>query len=103
MIDKTALLPTILERLQTLPPDHYLDIRSYKRNRSILIVKRGENDFDVLENGFEQAAFQESQASIRKLLKVLLKKEFPRSRKVRLYTMGVYAPDAVQANKRKVI
>ena len=39
MIDKEKILDTVTERLKNLPVGHYLDLRTYKRNRSVIIVK----------------------------------------------------------------
>ena len=103
MIAKTAIITTVLERLKNLPIDHYLDLRTYKRNRSVIIVKKCEDNFLVIEDGYQHEQFLVQRGKIKKLLKNLLKKEFPRSRKVRLYTMGEYSPEKVKLNLRKVI
>ena len=73
--------------------NHYLDLRTYKRNRSVIIVKITEEDLMVIENGFFKDRFQIKAAKLRKLLKSLLKKEFPRSRKIRLYAKGEFNED----------
>ena len=39
MIDKTKIIDTVLERLEKLPLGHYLDLKTYKRNRTVIIVK----------------------------------------------------------------
>ena len=103
MIAKTAIITTVLERLKSLPDGHYLDMRTYKRNRSVIIVKKGDDDFLIIEDGYSSKEFCSTGAKLKKLLKTLLKKEFPRSRKVRLYTMGLYSPEKVKENLRKVI
>lgn len=90
MIDKTVIIPTVLDRLKQLPLDHALDLRPYKRNRSVLIVKKGEDAFLVIEHGFFRDEFTINGPGLRKLLKTLIKKEFPRSTKIRLYTRGTY-------------
>lgn len=88
MIDKSTALETVLEKLQKLPTGHALDLRTYKRNRSILIRKTADNTFDIVQNGYESAEFSTDIKKMRKLLKTLFKKEFPRSTKIRLYTLG---------------
>jgi len=84
MLEKTAVIRTVLERLSKLEVGHYLDLRTYKRNRSVLIVKRDAEDFLVVEDGFARDSFEVSSDRLKGLLKTLLKKEFPRSNKVRL-------------------
>ncbi len=103
MISKTGIITTVLERVKKLPLDHYLDIRTYKRNRSVIIVKKRDENCLVIENGYSYEEFLVPFAKLKKQLKVLLKKEFPRSRKVRLYTMGEYSHEKVKENLRKVI
>ncbi len=103
MIDKTTIIPTVLKRLKQIPKNHYPDLRTYKRNRSVIIVKKDEDCFLILENGFFQDEFEVSFSKLPGTLKTLLKKEFPRSRKIRLYAMGEYHPGKVENNSRKVI
>ncbi|MCP4108836.1 MAG: hypothetical protein GY749_25380 [Desulfobacteraceae bacterium] len=81
----------------------YLGLRTYKRNRSVIIVKKDEDCFLILENGFFQDEFEVSFSKLPGTLRTLLKKEFPRSRKIRLYAMGEYNPDKAEKNPRKVI
>ncbi|UZP69073.1 hypothetical protein N1030_08920 [Desulfovibrio mangrovi] len=91
MIDKTTLIATVLQRAAKLERGHCLDVRTYKRNRSVALVRTGYDAFTVIEDGFEQERWEEvSMEKLKRLLKQLLKKEFPRSHKVRLYTMSSY-------------
>lgn len=102
MIDKTNVIAAVLERLEKLPLGHYLDMRTYKRNRKIFFVRQAEDSFLVLQDGFEQARFEDvSLGKMKKLLQTLLKKEFPRSAKVRLYVMGEFDPDESPNIRRK--
>ncbi|WP_457572596.1 hypothetical protein [Desulfovulcanus sp.] len=90
MFDKTAIIPTVLQKLKKLPIGHCIDLRTYKRNRSVVIVRKGEDKYLVVENGYFQEEFEVSLSKLKRLLKTLLKKEFPRSNKIRLYTLGQY-------------
>ncbi|WP_028575607.1 hypothetical protein [Desulfonatronovibrio hydrogenovorans] len=104
MIDKSSSIPAILERLQNLPVGHYLDVRTYKRNRFVLLVKKGEDDFLIIENGYFQERFENiPMKKIKKLFKTLLKKEFPRSTKIRVYNMGEYDEQTAENIERKVL
>ncbi|MEN8142733.1 MAG: hypothetical protein ABFQ82_03940 [Thermodesulfobacteriota bacterium] len=103
MLDKSSVIRVVLERLKKLPAGHYLDLRTYKRDRSVLIVKRGDEDILVVEDGFYKDSFAVDIAKLKSLLRTLLKKEFPRSNKVRLYTMAEYSPDGAARIKRKKI
>jgi len=101
MIDKNVFIKVLIERAEKLPVGHYLDIRSYKRNRTVLVVREEHDSFLVIEDGFLKEEFRVSLAKLRKLFKVILKKEFPRSHKIRLYTMGKYNEKEAKTIKRK--
>ncbi len=104
MIDKNNIIPALLERLHNLPQGHYLDVRTYKRNRSLLLVKKEDDDFLVIENGFVRERYEEVPAKkLKKLLKTLVKREFPRSTKIRVYNMGEFDEEKAWNVKRKVL
>jgi hypothetical protein len=103
MIDKTKIIDAVTERLKNLPTGHYLDLRTYKRNRSILIVKMDEDDLLIIEDGFFKERFRINSDKLKKLLSALLRKEFPRSHKIRLYPMGRFMEKEMQNIKRKVL
>ena len=93
MIDKTRAIETVLEKLKKLPVGHYLNLQTYKRNRCLIIVKTGKDDLLVIENGYFNERFVVTMDKLKKLLKTLLKTEFPRSRKIRLHTMGWFSEE----------
>jgi len=88
MIDKATAIETVMRKLKKLPQGHAIDLRTYKRNRSVVIARTGENKFDVVEKGFFEERFLVPLSKMKKLLKNLLKREFPRSTKIRLYDLG---------------
>ncbi len=102
MIDKTNIIQAVTERLQNLPAGHYLDVRTYKRNRYVLFIKMAEDDFLIIENGYYQERYENvPMKKINKLFKNLLKREFPRSTKVRVYNMGEYDRKSAENLHRK--
>jgi len=103
MIDKTEIIDAVNERLKKLPVGHYLDLRTYKRNRSVIIVKIGEDDLLIIEDGFFKERFHISSDKVKKLLTTLLRKEFPRSHKIRLYTMGRFTEEETKNTTRKIL
>lgn len=94
MIDKATALETVLRKLDKLPEGHAVDLRTYKRNRSVTIARTGPDTFDVQERGYHEELFQADRAKMKKLLKTLFKREFPRSTKIRLYDLGESGADA---------
>lgn len=103
MIDKTVFIETVIEKTKKLPVGHYLDVRTYKRNRSVLIVKKGEYETLIIEDGFFKETFLIKMEKLKKILKMLLQKEFPRSHKIRVYAMGLYTESEHEPQKRKII
>jgi|GEM_PF-2462996 len=47
MIDKSVFIKVLMEKVKKLPVGHYLDIRSYKRNRTVLVIKENYDLFLV--------------------------------------------------------
>jgi len=80
---------------------HGVELLTYKRNRGITITKDQKCLLHVRERGYHDEEWIVDQSGLAKLLKTLLKREFPRSRKVRLYQLK--SPDdfnlAVQRKK----
>lgn len=99
MIDKATAMETMMRKLKKLPVGHCLDMRTYKRNRSVVIKKIDQDSLIVVQNGYEQARYEVNMSKMKKLLKGLLKKEFPRSTKIRLYALGPCQPDENRAMK----
>ncbi len=90
MIDKDIFIQVLLKKAKVLPVGHHLDIRPYKRNRSVLLIKETEDSFKIVENGFYKNEFETNLKGLKKILKKILKLEFPRSHKIRVYNMGKY-------------
>jgi hypothetical protein len=88
MLDKASLIPNLLAKLEKLPSGEAIDLRTYKRNRSILIIKKTIDTYVIVENGFYQDRMRIPSSQLKKTLKTLVKREFPRSNKVRVYHLG---------------
>ncbi len=77
-----------MERMSKLQKGQCLDMRTFKRNRSVAIICTGDDNFSVVERGFHEESWTDQTADkVKRLLKTLLKREFPRSNKIRLYTL----------------
>jgi hypothetical protein len=57
----------------------------------------------VIEDGYFKDRFLIKSDKLKKLLKILLKKEFPRSKKIRLYVMGKFLDEEALSTIRKII
>ncbi len=62
-----------------------MELMSYKRNRTIAVLKVNSEDFRILEKGYVVGEVAVSAVQLEKKLKKIMKREFPRSRKIRLH------------------
>lgn len=102
MIDKVTAVETVFEKIKKLDHNHAIDLRSYKRDRSLIFVTINNNEILIIEDGYEKREHIVSLEGFRRKLKNLIKKEFPRSRKLRLYNLGQF-DDSVKNRKVKKI
>ncbi|MGL5616597.1 MAG: hypothetical protein ACRDD2_10290 [Sarcina sp.] len=92
-----------LKRLEEINIGNCLDIRSYKKNRKVVIEKL-ENGFNLYEDGFYKEEFLElTKEELKKILKSIEKKEFPRSNKLRFYVLESRESSVCRANYREEI
>ena len=82
-----SVLRALLQRLAKLQPPQGVELLSYKRNRSIAVLLQKDGRFLVRERGYREEERLVSAAQLQKHLKGLIKYEFPRSKKVRLYQL----------------
>ncbi|MBI9113041.1 hypothetical protein [Maridesulfovibrio ferrireducens] len=85
MIDKTSAIETIMRKLKKIEIGHGLKMLTYKRDRSVVIMRTGEDSFSVTQDGFDKEFFTTDFKELKKLLKKLVKREFPRSNKIRIH------------------
>lgn len=98
MLNKASLEGDVAARLRRLPEGHCLDLRTFKRNRSVCFHRRGRDVFSVVEQGFHHEEWDDlSLDDALRLLRLLLRREFPRSTKVRCYTLP--SPEAADVNR----
>jgi recombinational DNA repair protein RecR len=85
MVNKTTLIDTLEKKIKKIAVGTCLDVRSYKRDRKILVVKSAEDVLRIIEDGFDSGEYVVLLAEFRKLMKTLIRREFPRSTKIRIY------------------
>lgn len=88
MIDKDSAVEYVMSRIKKITVGHGLDLRTYKRDRSVLIMRTAVDSFSVIEDGFDKEHFSADIKALKKLLKKLVKREFPRSNKIRVYEVA---------------
>lgn len=88
LINIDTAIKRSIQMLGKLSPPQGVEILTYKRNRGVSILKKDEDLLFVRERGYEDNEFSVSFAALPKLLKSISKREFPRSRKVRIYQLS---------------
>ncbi len=62
-----------------------VEILSYKRNRTVAIIKEENGRVTVREKGYQENEWVFTEEELPRKLKSIFKREFPRSRKLRLF------------------
>jgi len=88
LVNIDSVIRTLLPKLEKLSPPQGIELLSFKRNRSIAVLFLGENTFLVRERGYREEEQIVEKNGLQKHLKSLIKYEFPRSRKIRLYQIN---------------
>jgi hypothetical protein len=90
LVNIDSVLSLVLQKLEKLKPPRGIELLSYKRNRSIAVLLRDDHCYSVRERGYREEEQVLDKAGLAKHLRTLIKYEFPRSRKVRLYQLENY-------------
>jgi len=85
LVNIDSVLRNLLQKLKKLTPPQGIELLSYKRNRSVAVLLLEDDTFWVRERGYREEEHVIDKAGLQKHLKSLIKYEFPRSRKVRMY------------------
>ncbi|PIE60816.1 MAG: hypothetical protein CSA31_00070 [Desulfobulbus propionicus] len=84
LINISTVRKKTLSVLAKITPPGGVELLSYKRNRSFAIIKQDDEKFLVKERGYLEQEVVSDINSLPRVLKEMIKREFPRSRKVRL-------------------
>ena len=87
LINIQSAIKRVQQIVRQLDPPQGVEILTYKRNRGVTIIKIDDETLSVQERGYAENNFQVSIDELAKLLKAIVKREFPRSRKVRVYQL----------------
>jgi hypothetical protein len=100
LVNIDSVIRTLLPKLEKLSPPQGVELLSYKRNRSIAVLLLDDNMFLVRERGYREEEQIVDKARLQKHLKSLIKYEFPRSRKIRLYQIDT--PGDLEKPRKKL-
>lgn len=85
LVNIKTVFVELMYHLKRCPLGGGLEIMSYKRNRTIAIVKENPDVARILQKGYVEKEWCVPFGDLEKQLRKPIKKEFPRSRKVRLF------------------
>ncbi|MGB9755543.1 MAG: hypothetical protein ACPLXO_01555 [Desulfurella sp.] len=101
MIEKENFLSIIEKKAKQLEEGQYLDIRSYKRNRSVLLIKL-KDKYRIIENGFRKIDLSIDYSNLKGVFKTIERIEFPRSHIVRIYKMDNFDEAKINLQRKKL-
>lgn len=82
LLDLNRVIPTVLQRVKQAETGTVIEVKTYKRDRGFRVEKRGDGQVFIQEYGFHNQAMNVTMPQLKKILKTMLKTEFPRSNKV---------------------
>ena len=88
LINLGSVVKRVTALIKKADPDQGMEILTYKRNRGVEILKTAAGLVALREWGYHEESWQGEEDKVAKLLKTILKREFPRSRKVRIYHLN---------------
>ena len=100
LVNRAAVVKKIITTLPKLDLSHGFEILSYKRDRGIDVLRMGEETVWIREHGYREEDFELPLGELEKRLKSLIKFEFPRSRKLRVYQ--IRCPDELNRPRKKL-
>lgn len=100
LVNIDSVLRNTLQKLKKLNPPQGIELLSYKRNRSVAVLLLDENKILVRERGYRDEEQVIENFLLPKYLKKLIKYEFPRSRKVRMYQVD--SPQELEKTRKKL-
>ncbi|MBU4263288.1 MAG: hypothetical protein KKC76_15640 [Proteobacteria bacterium] len=100
LINIDTAIKRVLLLVGKIEPPRGVEILTYKRNRGVSIIRLAEDSFLVRERGYEEHEMQVSFTDLARVLKSMAKREFPRSRQVRIYQLE--GPDFLDQERKRI-
>ncbi|WP_163336580.1 hypothetical protein [Desulfopila sp. IMCC35008] len=85
LINLDSALQEALRIITTRPIGSGIELMSYKRNRSVALIRTSNNRVIMKEKGYVERNSDLELTSLKKTLKTAISREFPRSRKIRFH------------------
>lgn len=100
LINKDTVLKDCLRQLKKSAPMTGVELLSYKRNRTIAVTRIDGDNYLIKVEGYINDEFVTPDEKLAKTLKIMIKREFPRSRKVRVFHFE--NPEQLDRKKQRI-
>jgi hypothetical protein len=100
LLNLESMINRVEKELKGLTNNTGFEILSYKRNRGVSVLKIDDDNFIIREKGYCDEEKTISRPEIIKILENIIKREFPRSRKLRIYSIS--APEDLHKTRKKL-
>lgn len=100
LINIDSVFQESIRQMKNCTADSGIELMSYKRDRTISLTSMGDDKILLSENGYVEAQTVHDLSSLAKELKKAIKREFPRSRKVRLFKFD--DPEQLERHHQKI-
>ena len=100
LVNIATLLTDVKRTLKKITFPGGIELLSYKRNRGIAILTQEDSTLELREFGYKEQEIIIPGERLTKELKPMVKREFPRSRKVRL--IKISNPDELERIHQKI-
>ena len=87
LINKTTIIQDTIRTLKKCSNSSGVGLFSYKRNRKVYLLQTEDDLIIIKEEGYITQERSIPFAKLEKELRTIIKREFPRSRKIRLYKL----------------
>jgi hypothetical protein len=100
LVNIDSALERCLRTLHRTKAPGGIEVLSYKRNRGVRVRKRPDGALEIAVRGYvrEEMTVESSRAA--RVLGAVFRREFPRSRKVRIYLLD--GPEPVPAKRKRL-
>lgn len=88
LVNRDSLLRQVLHIVAEIEPPAGIELLSYKRNRRVSVTAGPGTYVTVRERGYEELDTTVEREELSRTLKAIIKREFPRSRKIRLQKLS---------------
>lgn len=100
LVNIDTALKDAIRLIARCPVNGGVEILSYKRNRTVALIRLSETSVCLREQGYVEEETVTEMSQLSKRLRVIMKREFPRSRKVRLFKFS--SPEDLLRIRQKI-